>query len=76
MDRLTGEEFEALLRAAYERDGVYGLMIRALLETGSRVGAFCRMTVEDIIAVAQAATPKLEVIIRKAIENVDASQLG
>jgi purine-nucleoside phosphorylase len=33
-------------------------------------------SVEEIIAVAQAATPKLEVIIRKVIENVDASQLG
>lgn len=32
-------------------------------------------SVEEIIAVAQAAAPKLEVIIRKVIENVDASQL-
>jgi len=33
-------------------------------------------SVEEIIAVAQAAAPKLEGIIRKVIENVDASQLG
>jgi purine-nucleoside phosphorylase len=33
-------------------------------------------SVEEIIAVAQAAAPKLEEIIRKVIENVDASQLG
>ena len=33
-------------------------------------------SLEEIIAVAQAAAPKLEVIIRKVIENIDASQLG
>lgn len=48
VDRLNRDEFEALLAAAYEQSGTRGLMIRALLETGSRVGAFCRMQVEDI----------------------------
>jgi len=33
-------------------------------------------SVEEIITVAQAAAPKLAVIIRKVIEDVDASQLG
>lgn len=46
--RLTQEEFEAFLDAAYKRSGVHGLMVRTLLETGSRVSAFCRMRVEDI----------------------------
>jgi purine-nucleoside phosphorylase len=35
-----------------------------------------RSSVEEIITVAQAAAPKLAVIIRKVIEDVDASQLG
>lgn len=48
VDRLTREELDALLEAAYAASGVRGLMIRTLLETGSRVGAFCRLRVEDI----------------------------
>ncbi len=48
VERLTREELEALLAAAYGASGVRGLMIRTLLETGSRVGAFSRMRVEDI----------------------------
>ncbi len=48
VERLTRDELEALLAAAYGASGVRGLMIRTLLETGSRVGAFSRMRVEDI----------------------------
>ncbi len=48
VDRLTKDEFEAFLNTAYSRSGVHGLLIRTLLETGSRVSAFCRMRVEDI----------------------------
>ncbi len=48
VDRLTKDEFEAFLNTAYARSGVQGLLIRTLLETGSRVSAFSRMRVEDI----------------------------
>ena len=48
VERLTREELEALLAAAYGASGVRGLMIRTLLETGSRVNAFCRRRGEDI----------------------------
>ena len=48
VDRLTKDEFEAFLNTAYARSGVQGLLIRTLLETGSRVSAFCRMRVEDL----------------------------
>ncbi len=48
VDRLTKDEFEAFLNTAYSRSGAQGLLIRTLLETGSRVSAFCRMRVEDI----------------------------
>ncbi len=48
VDRLTKDEFEAFLNTAYARSGAQGLLIRTLLETGSRVSAFCRMRVEDI----------------------------
>ena len=48
VERLTREELEAFLRAAYARSGIRGLLIRSLLETGSRVGAFCQLCVEDI----------------------------
>jgi len=48
VDRLTREELDALLAAAYAASGVRGLMLRTLLETGSRVGAFSQLQVEDI----------------------------
>jgi len=48
VERLTRDELEALLAEAYGASGVRGLLIRTLLETGSRVGAFSRMRVEDI----------------------------
>ena len=47
VDRLNREELNALLEAAYTRSGVTGLIIRTLLETGSRVGAFCEFRAED-----------------------------
>ncbi len=46
--RLTQDEYEAFLNTAYARSGAQGLLIRTLLETGSRVSAFSRMRVEDI----------------------------
>ena len=48
VDRLTKDEFESFLNTAYARSGAQGLLIRTLLETGSRVSAFCQMRVEDI----------------------------
>ncbi len=48
VERLTRDELEALLAEAYGASGVRGLLLRTLLETGSRVGAFSRMHVEDI----------------------------
>ena len=47
VNRLNREELEALLQVAYRRSGVVGLMTRTLLETGSRVGAFCMFTAEN-----------------------------
>ncbi len=48
VDRLTKDVFDSFLNTAYARSGAQGLLIRTLLETGSRVSAFCRMRVEDI----------------------------
>jgi len=48
VDRLTKDEFEAFLNTAYARSGAQGLLIRTLLETGSRVSAFSGMRVEDL----------------------------
>ena len=47
-ERLSSEEQEAFLEAAYDRDGRTGLMMRVLLETGARVSAFVKVRVEDI----------------------------
>lgn len=47
-ERLSTEEQEAFLNAAYDRDGRTGLMMRTLLETGARVSAFVEIRVEDI----------------------------
>ena len=48
VDRLTRKELETLLLGVYKASDSRGLMVRTLLETGSRVGAFCRLRVEDI----------------------------
>ena len=48
VDRLTSDELDALLGEAYEQSGTRGLMVRTLVETGSRVGAFCRMRADDV----------------------------
>jgi integrase/recombinase XerD len=47
-ERLSSEEQEAFLSAAYDRDGRTGLQMRTLLETGARVSAFVKIRVEDI----------------------------
>jgi integrase/recombinase XerD len=47
-ERLSSEEQEAFLDAAYDRDGRTGLMMRVLLETGARVSAFVKIRAEDI----------------------------
>ncbi|MCS3701023.1 integrase/recombinase XerD [Salinibacter ruber] len=47
-ERLSSEEQDAFLNAAYGRDGRTGLMMRTLLETGARVSAFVKVRVEDI----------------------------
>ena len=49
VDRLSRQELNALLETAYQGQGTRGLLVRALLETGSRVSAFCRLRVEDIL---------------------------
>ena len=46
--RLTSDELEAFLQAAYDHSGRRGLMMRTLFETGSRVGTFVRIGAEDI----------------------------
>jgi len=47
-ERLSSEEQEAFLEAAYDRDGRTGLMMRTLLETGARVSAFIEIRAKDI----------------------------
>lgn len=47
-ERLTSEELEAFLQAAYEHSGRRGLQMRALFETGMRVGAFAKLQAEQI----------------------------
>jgi len=47
-ERLSSEEQETFINAAYDRDGQTGLMMRTLLETGARVSAFVKIRVEDI----------------------------
>ena len=47
VNRLNPGGLEALLEAAYRKSGVTGLMIRTLLETGSRVGAYCAFSAEQ-----------------------------
>ncbi len=47
-ERLSSEEQESFLEAAYDRDGRTGLQMRVLLETGARVSAFVQVRVEDI----------------------------
>lgn len=48
VDRLTSDEVDELLEAAYAKSARQGLMLRALLETAMRVSAFARLRVEDI----------------------------
>ena len=47
-ERLSSEEQETFINAAYDRDGRTGLMMRTILETGARVSAFVKIRVEDI----------------------------
>jgi integrase/recombinase XerD len=47
-ERLSSEEQEAFLEAAYDRDGRTGPQMRVLLETGARVSAFVQVRVEAI----------------------------
>ena len=44
----TSEELEAFLAAAYKHSGRRGLQMRALFETGMRVGVFARMEADQI----------------------------
>lgn len=48
VDRLTREELEVFLQAAYNHSGRRGLMMRTLFETGSRVGTFVEIGAEDL----------------------------
>lgn len=49
VDRLTAEEVEGLLEATYEEMGpTKGLMLRTLLETATRVSAFCQLQAKHL----------------------------
>jgi integrase/recombinase XerD len=48
VDRMTQEETDAFIEAAYETGGRRGLMLRTLLETMLRVSEFVALQVEDI----------------------------
>lgn len=48
VERLNKEELKRLLDTAYKESGVKSLMIRTLLETGSRVAAFSKLKAQDI----------------------------
>jgi integrase/recombinase XerD len=48
VDRLTAEEIDRLLTAAYEKSARQGLMLRTLLETGMRVSFFAELQAEQI----------------------------
>ena len=48
VDRMTKEETEQFIEAAYGTDGRRGLMLRTLLETMLRVGEFVSLQIEDI----------------------------
>jgi integrase/recombinase XerD len=48
VDRMTKEETDAFIKAAYEADGRRGLMLRTLLETMLRVSEFVALQVEDV----------------------------
>jgi len=48
VDRMNQEEADALIDAAYAKDGRRGLMLRTLLETMLRVSEFVSLQVEDV----------------------------
>jgi integrase/recombinase XerD len=48
VDRMTQEETERFIDAAYSADGRRGLMLRTLLETMLRVSEFVSLQVEDV----------------------------
>ena len=49
VDRLTSEEVDQLLEVTYEEMGpTKGLMVRTLLETVTRVSAFCQLQAKHI----------------------------
>lgn len=60
VDRLTAEELDAFMAAAYEHSGRRGLMMRLLFESGARVKAFTEIRAEDV------SFRELEIRIRKA----------
>jgi integrase len=48
VDRLTHEEKERFVEAAFRRAGKEGLMVQFLLETGLRVSEFVALCVADV----------------------------
>ncbi|GAA5535184.1 tyrosine-type recombinase/integrase [Deinococcus aluminii] len=48
VDRLDREEIERLIEAAYRRASRYGLMVKTLFYTGTRVSEFVNLRVEDL----------------------------
>jgi integrase/recombinase XerD len=48
VDRLTKEEADRFIEAAYGASGARGLMLKALLQTGCRVSEFAALRVDDL----------------------------
>ena len=48
VERLSRDELEDFLEAAYEHSGRRGLMMRLLFESGARAKAFTQLTVQDV----------------------------
>lgn len=48
VDRLSTDEIDRIISAAYDHSSRRGVMIRTLLETGIRVGSFAALQAEDL----------------------------
>ena len=56
VDRLSEEDQERFVAAAYTTAGVRGLMVQTLLLTGLRVAEFCALRIEDLSFAERALT--------------------
>lgn len=48
VQRLSQEEAQKLINTAYEKKGLYGLMLKTLFFTGCRVNEFCNIKVDHV----------------------------